>query len=272
MQYKIHPKSVEWLPREGGIELWKRDSTIGKPTIPKGFPTLLPMSEYIKDHQEMASEIKDYLKYWERWSSVQGPEADYTKFIVRVIDYWKIMLDVLQAPNFQEERVFMDFWPRTHGDTVFQDIDDVDDFIGLEELNDHYCGPLSKRPKDAFQPMIDVKKDDFVLVQTADPIYPVWLGVAQSEVDTNKKSINYQKICIQYWAPVCGRQNATDDEVYQNCWDKYWMCNKKDPQRWERVDTIVFSWITKATKVPKKIKIPPKVVLKAKANLQDSLG
>ena len=271
MQYKMHPKSIEWLPREGGIELWKRDST-GKPTLPKGLPTLLPMFEYIKDHQEVICGIKDYLKYWERWTIVQGPEADYTKFITPVIEYWKTMINSLQTSNVQEDTLFMDFWPKTQGDTTFQDADDVDDFLGLEELNDHYCGPLSKRPKDAFQPMVDVKKGDFVLVRPADSIYPIWLGVAQSEVDTDKHSSNYKRICIQYWAPVSSRQNITDEEVYHNCWEKYWMCNKKDPERWETVDTIVFSWITKATKIPKKIKIPPKVVFKAKASLQESFG
>ncbi|MCO5584007.1 hypothetical protein L7F22_037926 [Adiantum nelumboides] len=92
-------------------------------------------------------------------------------------------------------------------------LDDADNFGGLEELNDHYCGPLSKRPKDAFQPAVDVKKGDFVLVQPSDPIYPIWLGVAQSEVDMNMKSHNFKKIIIQYWAPVCGRQNASDQEM-----------------------------------------------------------
>ena len=62
MQYKMHPKSVDWLPRERGIELWKRDME-GKPTLPKGSPKLLPMFDYVKDHLEVVNGIKDYLKY-----------------------------------------------------------------------------------------------------------------------------------------------------------------------------------------------------------------
>ncbi len=269
MQYKMHPKSVDWLPREGPIELWKRDME-GKPTLPKGSPMLLPMFDYVKDHLEIENGIKDYLKYWERWSNVQGPEAEFTKFIMPVIEYWKNMVHALQIPNVHEETTFVEFWPQTQGDTISTELDDADDFGGLEELNDHYCGPLSKRPKNAFQPMVDVRKGDFVLVRPSDPIYPIWLGVAESEIDMSKKSQNFKKISIQYWAPVCGHQNASDQDVYVNCWEKYWMCNKNDPERWESIDSIVFSWMTKNKKIPKKIKIPPKVAAKAKESLQGS--
>ena len=215
MQYKMHPKSIDWLPMEGGIELWKRDEA-GTPHLPKGDLMLVPMFEYIKDHEEVVSGIKDYLKYWERWSNVQGPYAKFTKFIMPVIDYWKEMILSLQTPNVHEDTIFMDFWPKTQGDIMCSKMDDLDDFGGLEEMNEHYCGPLRKQPKDAFQPMVHVKKGDFVLVRPSDPIYPIWLGVAQSEIDTNKKSSNFKKICIQYWAPVCGSQSVTNQEVYSN--------------------------------------------------------
>lgn len=75
-------------------------------------------------------------------------------------------------------------------------MDDVDDFGGLEEMKEHYYGPLSKRPKDVFQPMVHVKKGDFMLGRPLDPIYPIWLGVAQSGMDINKKSNNFKMICI----------------------------------------------------------------------------
>ena len=55
MQYKVHPKSIDW-PREGGIELSKRDEARNS-HLPKGDLMLLPMLEYIKDHQEVASKI-----------------------------------------------------------------------------------------------------------------------------------------------------------------------------------------------------------------------
>ena len=44
---------------------------------------------------------------------------------------------------------FIDFWPRTQSDVTSVDIDD------------------------AFEPILDVKKDNFVLVRPSDPIYPI---------------------------------------------------------------------------------------------------
>ena len=49
-----------------------------------------------------------------------------------------------------------------------------------------------------------------VLIRPLDPIYPIWLGVSQSEIDTNEKSKSFKKIRIQYWAPTCGRQSVTN--------------------------------------------------------------
>ena len=54
MQYKMHPKSIDWLPMEGGIELWKRDEA-GIPHLAKGDLIVVPMFVYIKDHEEVVS-------------------------------------------------------------------------------------------------------------------------------------------------------------------------------------------------------------------------
>ena len=60
--------------------------------------------------------------------------------------------------------------------------EDRDEFQGYEELNNHFVGPQSARPQEAFRPQIDVRKGDFVLVRLADPKYPIWLGVAESQM------------------------------------------------------------------------------------------
>ena len=39
-----------------------------------------------------------------------------------------------------------------------------DRFLGIEELNEHYCGPQCEKPRDEFNPMTDVKQGDFVLL------------------------------------------------------------------------------------------------------------
>ncbi|MCO5550791.1 hypothetical protein L7F22_004282 [Adiantum nelumboides] len=44
------------------------------------------------------------------------------------------------------------------GEAITLKVDDADQFAGPEELNDQYCGPLNKQPREAFQSMVDVKK------------------------------------------------------------------------------------------------------------------
>ena len=48
MQYKVHPKSPNWMPMEGGIELWKKDAR-GHTLLPTS-SNLLPMAEFVKDN------------------------------------------------------------------------------------------------------------------------------------------------------------------------------------------------------------------------------
>ena len=61
-----------------------------------------------------------------------------------MVDYWKDVILSLQMPNVHEDTIFMDFWPKTQGKIMCSKMDDEDDFGGVEEMNEHYCGPLSK--------------------------------------------------------------------------------------------------------------------------------
>ena len=38
-------------------------------------------------------------------------------------------------------------------------------------------------------------------MRPADPEYPIWLVVVESDVDVDRSSTNYNKVLIQYWAP-----------------------------------------------------------------------
>ena len=48
MQYKIHPKSPDWMLRESGIELWKKNDQ-GKPKLPPSCPNVVPIAEHVRD-------------------------------------------------------------------------------------------------------------------------------------------------------------------------------------------------------------------------------
>ena len=201
MQYKIHPKSPDWMPKEGGIELWKKDAT-GKPKLPTGCPNVVPIADYVRDSPLVIQGIKGYLDFWQKWSAKKGKEHDSTKYIEPVILYWQNMIDELQKPTNKYTGKYARFWPKTAGTHRMQQIEEeVDKFQGCKEWNNHYVGPQGGRPQEAFRPHIDVRKGDFVLVRPADPEYPVWLGVAESDVDVDSSSPNHKKIFIQYWAP-----------------------------------------------------------------------
>ena len=270
MQYKMNHTQDHWMPKGGAIELWKRDASGKKALLPVGEPMLLPMGAYIKDSGQMVSGIKDYIKYWDKLRVDRGLEDSYYTYIKPVIEYWEDMIKALSEPNIQSQSIMsQSFWPQMNHEIEQDSNTNKEDFMGLKALEDHFCGPQNKRPKDAFQPLVDVTNGDFVLIRPSENIYPIWLGVAESDIETNHDSEHYNMILIQYWAPCSRKKNASDKEVYANCWEKFWMCNDKDPIRWEHRDSIVWSWTPKGAqgKKGKKIKIPPTVCEKAQASL-----
>lgn len=173
----------------------------------------------------------------------------------------------MQTPCTIEDNLFDDFWPRSACkqvqtlDVPFEDNLDAT----IDEIEDHYCGPMRNKPIEEFNPTLDVAKGDFVLVQPCNTNYPVRLGVTTTDVDQDNESANYLQVKIQYWAPISKKKNAGDVEVYRDCWNKYWWReNKSDPQRWEETSCIIWAWKPKGGQYPSKIKIPKTVMLKAK--------
>ena len=66
------------------------------------------------------------------------------------------------------------FWPKTQeychlqSTTVNLQQQGAERFLGLEELNDHFCGPQRDRPREEFDPMSDVHQGDFVMLVRSD--------------------------------------------------------------------------------------------------------
>ena len=103
-----------------------------------------------------------------------------------------------------------------------------DRFLGIEQLNEHYCGPQCEKPRDGFNSLIDVKQGDFVLLLPNDiMIYPIWLAMAISSIDMDSTSTKHKKILLQYWAPCARKSGLSDAEAYARCWTGYWVENKK---------------------------------------------
>ena len=62
MQYKVHPKSPDWMPRESRIELWKKDDQ-GKLKLPPHCPNVVPIADYVRDSPFVIQGIKAYLEF-----------------------------------------------------------------------------------------------------------------------------------------------------------------------------------------------------------------
>ena len=227
MQYKVHVASPDWRPNDGGICLWKKNSE-GKPMLPHGFPPLLPMAEYVKGHMDVIAGLKAYVKFWEKL----GNGVSTPRYYRPVIDYWNNVIQELGKPSISGYALYKDFWPQTQGSHQFDDVDahmQPDRFLGIEELNEHYCGPQCEKPKDEFNPMTDVKQGDFVLLLSNDTmIYPIWLAMAISSIDMDSTSTKHKKILLQYWAPCARKSGLSDAEAYARCWTEHWVENKKE--------------------------------------------
>ena len=98
MQYKIHPKSPDWMPRESGIELWKRDDQ-GKPKLPPSCPNVVPIAEYVRDSPLVIQGIKAYLEFWKKCSAMKGKDHDATKDMEPINIFWQNMISELEKPT-----------------------------------------------------------------------------------------------------------------------------------------------------------------------------
>ena len=134
----------------------------------------------------------------------KGIDFAYATWIRSIVQYREQMLVALKTPCVHQEKAFHDFWPRSLPSPIvaLEDAFYDDENFGMDENKDHNCGSAQNKPKDEFNPQVDVSKGRFVLVWPSSSIYPIWLGVAVSDVDKEKGSKTFSKVKVQYWAPI----------------------------------------------------------------------
>ena len=111
MQYKVHPKSVDWLP-EKGIELWKRNDQ-GESQLPQGVPRVLPPFEYVKENEKVVEGLKKHVNWWKQHMQEKGDQSEYAKWINPVLSYWENLMPEIQTPSAREDIGFHNFWRRS---------------------------------------------------------------------------------------------------------------------------------------------------------------
>ena len=82
-----------------------------------------------------------------------------------VIDYWSKVIEGIEKEIISEGVLYEMFWPKTQESCHLQSTtmnlqQGAERFLGLEELNDHFCGPQRDRPREEFDPMSDVHQGD----------------------------------------------------------------------------------------------------------------
>ena len=92
------------------IHIWKRDAD-GKPMLPQGNPPLLPMAKFVKAHDEVISELKNYIRFWQNLSN--GPNMP--RYYSLVIDYWSAVIEELGKPAITTSLTdtFENLWPKS---------------------------------------------------------------------------------------------------------------------------------------------------------------
>ena len=134
------------MPRELGIELWKKDDQ-GKPMLPTSCLDVVPIADYVRDGPLAIQGIQTYLDFWKRCSVLKGKDHDSTKYMEPVILYWENIIIELEKPTNKHTGEYTGFWPKTAGTHYMQHVEeDRDEFQGYEELNNHFVGPQSARP------------------------------------------------------------------------------------------------------------------------------
>ena len=113
------------------------------------------------------------------------------------------MIEEIGKEIISDSIMYEKFWPKTQeyhqlqSNTMMNCQQESERFLGLEELNDHFCGPQRERPRKEFDPMTDVQQGDFIMLLPSDTnVYPIWLAMAISSIDMDCTSPNYKKILI----------------------------------------------------------------------------
>ena len=100
------------------------------------------MVQYVKAHEEVILGLKNYI----RFSQNLGNGSSVRRYSRPVIDYWSNVIEEIRKEIVSEAILFGNFGQKLmnvinykahYGECSARSIK----ILGLEELNDHFCGP-----------------------------------------------------------------------------------------------------------------------------------
>ena len=200
MKYKLLCTDDDWLPREGGIKLWK-DDLQGRAMWPRRFPIAIQPSS-MRNIDEIKRGLQGFINHWEQLSH-EDYIGEYRRRYEPLSYYWRGVKVALDLP-LQYDGVLRDgFWPMSRVVPSFEDeFTETGDIREEFDEDDHFVGQARDRPAESFRVNRDLYEGYFVAIcpSDEDKQHPVWIARALSDPNSNPEHPGC--VLIQYFCPT----------------------------------------------------------------------
>ena len=191
LQYKISYTDSDWLPKDGGIKLWKEDK-FRKPLLPYGESK--PLSPHImKNLAEIVMDLGSFIKLWDTMG-LEDPTARYCQKHKNLSHYWKGVKDALYEVVEPQISLRNGFWPTSR---VSASMMDQNNDVFQEEFAEDalYVGQRHHCPTESFCMAQDVYVGYFIALRPKDDDSKLfWLARVLTDVNSDWNHPNEIKI------------------------------------------------------------------------------
>ena len=261
MKYKLLCKDDDWLPREGGIKLWK-DDLQGRAMWPRGFSIAVQPSS-MRNIDEIKRGLQGFINHWEQLSH-EDCTGEYRRRYEPLSYYWRGVKVALDLP-LQYDGVLRDgFWPTSRVAPSFEDeFTETGDIREEFDEDDHFVGQARDRPAESFRVNRDLYEGYFVAIcpSDEDKQHPVWIARALSNPNSNPEHPGC--VLIQYFRPT-SRVRAVQE--FYTGWDSTtglcWKVDSTTDPVWESTNSVLTAWKSTTRKETTHcvLRIPPRQI------------
>ena len=237
MKYKLLYMDDDWLPRDGGIKLWKEDSQ-GQAQWPHGYPKAVKPSS-MRNLEDIKRGLQGFINHWNK-SSEEDSTGEYHRRYEPLSYYWQCVMVALDASTRFDETLKDGFWPTIRVAPSFEDEFTKTDNVWEEyDEDEHFVGQARDRPAESFR----VNWDLYVAVRPSkdDAEHPFWIARVLSNPNSN---LEYPGcVLIQYFQSVSHNRNM---QKFYTSWDSRnglrWKVDPANEEVWESTNSIFTTW------------------------------